>query len=187
MGGDMMWEIEEKYMREVNKAGAMRADHQLQALWEKLMKQYREEIERLCLENNSAADKKKMIALLDKCKRKKEAEYFEQEEEEAPEEENQEEENKEEEHHEEGCQECTKKQEKIDGIQKEIDELKKKIVSAKVSVKGGGGRTGGRLKTPLLVQESSTTVISIPTVALIGLVTGSRASIAFVRVGHTGT
>eukprot|EP00746_Dinoflagellata_sp_MGD_P024797 gnl/MRDRNA2_/MRDRNA2_158212_c0_seq1.p1 gnl/MRDRNA2_/MRDRNA2_158212_c0~~gnl/MRDRNA2_/MRDRNA2_158212_c0_seq1.p1 ORF type:complete len:124 (-),score=18.13 gnl/MRDRNA2_/MRDRNA2_158212_c0_seq1:127-498(-) len=38
--GDMMWEIDYKYMREVDKAGAQRAEHQIQALWEELMGMY---------------------------------------------------------------------------------------------------------------------------------------------------
>eukprot|EP00746_Dinoflagellata_sp_MGD_P021687 gnl/MRDRNA2_/MRDRNA2_150648_c0_seq1.p1 gnl/MRDRNA2_/MRDRNA2_150648_c0~~gnl/MRDRNA2_/MRDRNA2_150648_c0_seq1.p1 ORF type:complete len:254 (-),score=53.66 gnl/MRDRNA2_/MRDRNA2_150648_c0_seq1:97-858(-) len=149
--GDMMWEIDDKYMREVDKAGAVRADHQIQALWEELMQLYREEIERLAYENEPRGSKEKMIRLLNKCKRKKEAEYFEQPEEEPPEDER-----------DDVCIDCKVMEGQIDKLAKDLEELKTKYASASAAASAaaasapdgrGGGRAAGRGTGRALLQE----------------------------------
>lgn len=165
--GDMMWEIEHRYMKEVENTGSQRVDFQLNMLWTNFMQKYRDEIERLADENEGGPSARvKMSKIMDKCKAKKEAEYFEQPEE-VPEEE--------------GPTEPPEPtaEEKLEKANARIAELEKELAKLKVGggkggkgEKGGKGRSGGRAAEPAgrsggraleeLFAQTSPYVTSIP-------------------------
>lgn len=189
---DLKDEIDWIYMREVNRASAQRAEHQIDNLWSSLVDGlYKDELERLARENEGDDMSAKVTKIIEKCQEGPPPEEEKQEEEQKEEEKKEEEkvEEKKEEKKEEDGESRRRKRKREEEEKKEEKKEKKEDESGRRRRRKTSEETEELFaqeeaqETPLS-DTNIPTIISISTMALIGLIVGSRAIVMALGFRH---